>query len=248
MALQCLQQRGIGVQAALSLRLVGADAETIGLGRGTVNGMSLLSRGLDWRDGDNVVVARGEDPADLAPWTALRGRGVEHRTVEPVGGRITPEAVLELVDARTRVVALGHVQPDSGCRTDVRRIGAELDRRGVLFAVDGSQSAGALRLDLAAMPVDFLAARASAWLLGPLGAGFCYCRPELLARLSPPAEAFQEASFSILDAAAFHQTLCRLIARLQDSHGAVRPGSGAPAGEARVRRGDRCGPSTSRRC
>lgn len=192
-------------------RLVGADAETIGLVRGTVHGMSLLSRGLDWRDGDNVVVARGEDPADLAPWTALRGRGVEHRTVEPVGGRITPEAVLELVDARTRVVALGHVQPDSGCRTDVRRIGAELDRRGVLFAVDGSQSAGALRLDLAAMPVDFLAARASAWLLGPLGAGFCYCRPELLARLSPPAEAFQEASFSILDAAAFHAAVDLLL-------------------------------------
>jgi cysteine desulfurase/selenocysteine lyase len=192
-------------------RLVGADAETIGLVRGTAHGMTLLARGLDWRDGDNVVAVHGEDPADASPWAALRDRGVEHRRVEPVAGRIAPEAVLELVDARTRVVALAHVQPGNGCRTDVGRIGAELDRRGVLFAVDGSQSAGALRLDLAAMPVDFLAAGASGWLLGPLGIGFCYCRPELRARLSLPGDGFEESSLSLLDVSAFQAAVDLLL-------------------------------------
>ncbi len=214
--------------------LVGAEPETIGLVRSTAHGLSLLAQGLDWREGDNVVGARGEYPANVYPWMALRDRGVEYRMAEPVEGRITPPAVLPLVDDRTRVVALSHVQFWNGYRVDIEAIGAELDRRGVLFAVDAVQSVGALRLDLSALPVDFLAAGAGKWLLGPLGIGFCYCRPELLHRLRPvlvgvgsvkrdheyfdyayelceTARRFEESSVSILDMAAFQAAVDLLL-------------------------------------
>ncbi len=200
-------------------RLVGAEPESIGLVRGTAHGLSLLAQGLDWRKGDNVVGARREHPANVYPWMALGDRGVEVRMAEPVAGRITPDAVLSLVDDRTRVVALSHVAFWNGHRVDIEAIGAELDRRGVLFAVDGMQSVGALRLDLSRLPVDFLAA-------GAQGIGFCYCRPELMRRLRPvlvgrgtvkggaqcfasdlepwdTARRFEESSVSILDLAAF---------------------------------------------
>jgi len=207
-------------------RLVGAEPETIGLVRGTAHGLSLLAQGLDWRDGDNVVGARGEYPANVYPWMALRDRGVEFRMAEPADGRITPDAVLSLVDDRTRVVALSHVEFWNGYRVDIETIGSELDRRGVLFAVDAIQSVGALRLDLSRLPIDFLAAGAQKWLLGPQGIGFCYCRLELLHRLRPvlvgtgsvkrnneyfsydfdlgeTARRFEESSISVLDMAAF---------------------------------------------
>ena len=206
--------------------LVGVEPETIGLVRGTAHGLSLLAQGLDWRAGDNVVGARGEYPANVYPWMALRDRGVEYRLAEPVGGRITPAAVLSLVDDRTRVVALSHVQFWNGYRVDLAAIGTELDRRGVIFAVDGIQSVGALSMDLSTLPVDFLAAGASKWLLGPVGIGFCYCRSELLPRLRPAlvgvgsvkrdgeyfdyayelretARRFEESSVSVLDMAVF---------------------------------------------
>ncbi|HSR23924.1 MAG TPA: aminotransferase class V-fold PLP-dependent enzyme [Candidatus Eisenbacteria bacterium] len=215
-------------------RLVGAEPETIGLVRGTAHGVSLLAQGLDWREGDNVVGARGEHPANVYPWMALRDRGVEYRRAEPVEGRVTPASVLALVDDRTRVVALSHVQFWNGYRVDIEAIGAELDRRGVVFAVDAAQSVGALRLDLASLPVDFLAASAYKWLLGPLGIGFCYCRPELLPRLRPllvgagsverdkeyfddayepcdTARRFEESSISILDVAAFQAAVDLLL-------------------------------------
>lgn len=193
-------------------RLVSVEPETIGLVRGAAHGLSLLARGLDWRSGDNVVWARDDFPASAQPWAALRDRGVEHRLAEPVDGRITPDAVLSLVDDRTRVVALSHVQAWNGCRADLERIGAELDRRGVVFAVDGDQSAGALRLDLSELPVDFLAASASRWLLGPLGIGFRYCRPELLGRLRGRVDVeFEESSVSILDVAAFQASVDLLL-------------------------------------
>jgi len=215
-------------------RLVGAQAETIGLVRSTAHGLSLLAQGLDWREGDNVVGARGEYPANVYPWMALRDRGVEYRMATPAGGRITPAAVLSLVDDRTRLVALSHVQFWNGYRVDIETIGDELDRRGVLFAVDAVQSVGALRLDLSALPVDFLAAGAGKWLLGPLGIGFCYCRPELLPRLRPvlvgvgsvkrgqeyfdyaydlreTAHRFEESSVSLLDVAAFQAAVDLLL-------------------------------------
>lgn len=215
-------------------RLVGARPETIGLVRGTAHGLSLLAQGLDWREGDNVVGARGEHPANVYPWMALRDRGVVYRMAEPVDGRVTPASVLALVDDRTRVVALSHVQFWNGYRVDIEAIGTELDRRGVVFAVDAAQSVGALRLDLASLPVDFLAASACKWLLGPLGIGFCYCRPELLPRLRPllvgtgsvkrdreyfdyayepcdTARRFEESSVSLLDVAAFQAAVDLLL-------------------------------------
>ena len=170
---------------SLLARLLGTAPETIGIVRSTAHGISLLAQGLDWRPGDNVVGARGEYPANVYPWMALRDRGVEHRLAEPVEGRVTPDSVLSLVDDRTRVVALSHVAFWNGYRVDLSAIGAECRRRGVLFAVDAIQSVGALRVDLAELPVDFMVAAAHKWQLGPVGIGFCACRPELLPRLRP---------------------------------------------------------------
>jgi selenocysteine lyase/cysteine desulfurase len=166
-------------------RLVGAPPDTIGFTRGTAHGISLLAQGLDWREGDNVVGARGEYPANVYPWMSLQDRGVEYRLAEPVDGRVTPQSVLDLVDGRTRVVALSHVEFWNGFRVDLEKIGAECRSRGVIFAVDAIQSAGALRIDLASLPVDYLCAGAYKWLMGPTGFGFLYCRAELVERLKP---------------------------------------------------------------
>jgi selenocysteine lyase/cysteine desulfurase len=166
-------------------RLVGAEPDTIGIIRGTAHGVSLLAQGLDWKKGDNVVGALGEHPANVYPWMALRDRGVELRQADLDGGRLTVPSILSLVDDRTRVVALSQVQFWNGFRVDIERIGAELDKRAVVFAVDGTQSVGALNLNLSKLPVDYLSAAACTWQLGPKGIGFCYCRPELLSRLRP---------------------------------------------------------------
>jgi cysteine desulfurase / selenocysteine lyase len=215
-------------------RLVRVHPDTIGLVRSTGHGISLLSGGLDWWPGDNVVGARGEYPTNVYPWMALRDQGVEYRLAEPVEGRVTPEAVLSLVDERTRVVALSHVEFWNGYRVNLEAIGAELRRRGVLFAVDAIQSVGALDVDLGGLPVDFACAAAYKWMLGPKGIGFCYCRPELLAELRPvligtgtvtnpreyfeysyvpsdTARRFEESSVSVLDAAAFQSAVDLLL-------------------------------------
>jgi cysteine desulfurase/selenocysteine lyase len=166
-------------------RLLEVRPESIAITRGAAHGVSLLAQGLDWRPGDNVVGSELAHPAIFCQWTALADRGVEFRQAKLEQGRLTPDALFSLVDDRTRVVALSHVQHWNGCRIDLGAIGRECDRRGIIFAVEAIHSAGALRLPLSKLPVDFLAADAGKWLMGPAGAGFCYCRPELLKRLRP---------------------------------------------------------------
>src|SRR2546421_896916 len=166
-------------------RLFTCGADHIALTRSTAHGISLLAAGLDWQAGDNVVGARGEYPANVYPWVALGRRGVEFRMADNTGGRVTPESVLELVDARTRVVALSHVEFWNGYRVDLETIGEECRKRGAILAVDAIQSAGALRLDLSRLPVDYLAAGSYKWLLGPQGIGFAWCHPDLLPRITP---------------------------------------------------------------
>jgi cysteine desulfurase/selenocysteine lyase len=206
--------------------LVNGSADSIALTRSTAHGLSLLAQGLDWSFGDNIVGAVGEYPANVYPWMALASRQVEFRQASPVGGRITPEDVLSLVDARTRLVALSHVAFWNGFRVDIETIGAECRRRGIVFAVDVMQSVGALRVDVGRLPVDFCAAGAGKWLLGRSGIGFLFCTPALLERIRPVivgarsvaghdryfdydltfahgARRFEESVVSLLDTAAF---------------------------------------------
>jgi selenocysteine lyase/cysteine desulfurase len=156
------------------------------------------------------------------------------RLVEPLHGRVTPEAVLSLVDGRTRVVALSFVQFWNGYRVDLAEIGAECRKRGVIFAVDGIQGLGVLPFDLEAMNADFVAAGAGKWLTDPPGVGFTAWRPELLERIDPilvgtgsvedrlnyfeptlkyaaTARKFEESALSWLDIAAFSAAVGLLL-------------------------------------
>ncbi|MGH2812753.1 MAG: aminotransferase class V-fold PLP-dependent enzyme, partial [Actinomycetota bacterium] len=127
-----------------------------------------------------------EFPTNLYPWMNLSSRGVEFRRVDLIDGRVTPESVFELMDDRTRVVALSLVQFWNGYRLDVDTIGVECRRRGALLVLDAVQGVGALRIDVSAQPIDALAAGTSKWLLGGPGAGFAWIRPDLIERLDPP--------------------------------------------------------------
>jgi len=217
----------------LIARLINASAESIALTRSTGHGISLLAQGLDWKPGDNVVGAVGEYPANVYPWMALATRQVEYRQAKPVDGRVRPEDVFGLVDARTRVVALSHVEFWNGYRVDLETIGAECRRRDIVFAVDVMQSVGALQVDVGRLPVDFCAAGAGKWLIGPSGIGFLFCAPALLERIrpvivgarsvagndyftydlmfAPGARRFEESVVSMLTTAAFGAALDLLL-------------------------------------
>jgi len=171
---------------ALAAGLLRAQPEEIALVGPTSLALSLVAAGLPWRKGDNVLVYLDDYPSNVYPWLALAGRGVEVRLLQTPGlGCIRPPDVVSQVDAHTRLVALASCHFVAGYRINHQAIGRMLHARGILFCLDAIQTLGAFPTTIE--HVDFLAADAHKWLLGPCAAGILYVRRSLQEQLAPTA-------------------------------------------------------------
>ncbi len=164
------------------------DAESkdeIAFLKNTSEGISSVAFGLDWQAGDNIVLAREEFPSNRIPWEAVAERhSAEIRWVD-VNAAETPEhALLEQVDSRTRVLTTSSVHYASGLKMDLSLLGQALHDTPTLFCVDAIQSLGAHSLSVRESRIDFLAADAHKWMLGPEGIALFWVRPELYERLN----------------------------------------------------------------
>lgn len=166
-------------------RLINAGADEIAFVKSTSHGLSLVANGLDWKPGDNVLVYEKEFPSNLYPWLNLKTRGVEVRIIPSRDNSILINDIKKLIDPRTRLLALSSVQFVNGFRIDLKRLGELCKARKVLLCVDAIQSLGVLPMDVQECGIDFLAADAHKWLLGPEGIGIFYCRKELAGQLAP---------------------------------------------------------------
>jgi selenocysteine lyase/cysteine desulfurase len=170
----------------LAARLLSAQMDEIALVGPTSLALSLVAAGLPFRKGDNILIYHDDYPANVYPWMALAARGVEVRLLNVRAlGRIRAVDVQGQVDENTRLVALASCHFISGFRIDVSGLGAWLRGRGILFCVDGIQTLGAFPTSVE--HVDFLAADAHKWLLGPCAAGIFYVRKAVQEQLRPAA-------------------------------------------------------------
>jgi selenocysteine lyase/cysteine desulfurase len=165
-------------------RLAGApSADDIAFLKNTTDCISTVAWGLDWQAGDNVVLPAGEFPSNRLPWLAQAARGVEAREIDIRAADDAETALIDAMDARTRLLTVSSVQWADGFRLDLERLGAACRARGVLFFVDAIQQLGALPVDVEACGADFLAADAHKWLLAPEGIAVFFCRAEVRPRL-----------------------------------------------------------------
>lgn len=166
--------------------MINARAEQIAFMRNTSDGLSCVANGLEWKAGDNIVTYRNEFPSNVYPWLRVRDtKGVEIRSCEERDGRIDLDELISMIDAKTRVVALSHVQYASGFRTDLERIGRAARRHDALLVVDIIQALGVIPIDVDGELIDAAAAAGHKWLLTPEGIGLLYLSERARARIEP---------------------------------------------------------------
>ncbi|MGC8794113.1 MAG: aminotransferase class V-fold PLP-dependent enzyme [Bryobacteraceae bacterium] len=166
-------------------RIRGKVAHLINATRGDIafvpnvaTALGLLLSGIQWQPGDRIVTLELEFPDLIYHPALLAACGVEF--VETSWARF-PHALTR----NTRLVAVSEVNYITGFRAPLAEIAPELRQRGILLFIDGTQSAGALRFDAAAIQPSIYAVHGYKWLLAPDGAGFMYVHPELRERLAP---------------------------------------------------------------
>jgi selenocysteine lyase/cysteine desulfurase len=166
-------------------QLVGAPPDQVVLGNSTSYGLHLIANGLDWREGDEVLVIEGDYPATVLPWRRLERRGVETRALRATGPTLSADELAAAIGQRTRLLAVTWVDSFTGSALDLDALAAVCARAGVLLVVNASQALGARHLDVVRTHVDAVVSCGYKWLCGPYGTGFAWIRPALLAELEP---------------------------------------------------------------
>lgn len=170
----------------LLANLLGARPEQVAFMRNTSDALSTVANGLTWRQGDNIVTFHGEFPSNIYPWLRIRDVfGVEVRMCEERDGRVDFEDLSKLVDQKTRVVAISHVQFASGFRTNLERLGRLMRQHDALLVVDAIQALGVVPIDVEAELVDVAAGASHKWLLAPEGIGYLYLSDRARERIQP---------------------------------------------------------------
>jgi len=170
----------------LVARMLGARPEQVAFMRNTSDGLSTVANGLDWRPGDNLVTFRNEFPSNIYPWLRVRdGLGVEVRMCEEREGRIDLEELIGLIDGRTRLVAISHIQYASGFRADLERLGRAARAHDALLVVDVIQALGVVPIDVESELIDVAAGGCHKWLLTPEGVGLLYLSARARERIQP---------------------------------------------------------------
>lgn len=211
-------------------RLIGASSEEVALIKNTSEGISFVAAGFPWKEGDNLVTANVEFPANVYPWMRLEARNIEVRMVQAREGRVRKDDVIAACDGRTRLIALSSVEFSNGYRNDLPGIGEFCQKRGIFFFVDAIQSLGVIPMDVRAYGIDALAADGHKWMLSPEGIGGFFISRDVMEmvepvvlgwhsvrnrfdfeqydfRLSPDARRFEPGSFNTVGLAAFGASL-----------------------------------------
>ena len=104
----------------------------------------------------------------------------------PDGFNIDMDAVRDAIcNNKVDIVALSHVQWNSGYKIDLQDIGRLCKAHGVLFFVDATQSIGACTINLAELNIDVFAASNYKWMNAGFGTGILYVADSFLAKYAP---------------------------------------------------------------
>lgn len=157
-------------------QLINCQAEDVAFAMNAASALSLFLGGICWNPGDRIVTLRDEFPNQYYFAASLAPRGVELVEMDEICS--LPE--------NTRAVVISTVNYSNGYRPDLLHISRLTRAAGALLYLDGTQSVGALRFDVAAIQPDMLAVDGYKWLLCPNGATFFCISPELRRRIQPP--------------------------------------------------------------
>lgn len=177
------------VRGVIARFLNAGDENTIVLNSGTTEGINLVA--YSWamprfEPGDEIVLSVMEHHANIVPWHFLRERqGAVLKWVETApDGSLDPEAVIDAIGPRTKLVAVTQCSNVLGTVVDVKAITEGAHAKGVPVLVDGSQGAVHMPVDVQDIGCDFYAITGHK-LYGPSGSGAIYIRPERMAEMRP---------------------------------------------------------------
>lgn len=202
--------------------LLGVEKEEIVLTDSTTEGLALVLQAIRFDEGDQIITSNAEH--DVVRYL-VSDLIEKHRNFfginlswHPQGH--DPKDIDLNVTRKTRLVLLSDIVFTRGDRLPIKEIiqkcrekfAEEVEKdvnkprsSGILFLIDGAQSAGQIPLDLKAMDCDFFAMDGHKWLLASEGSGALYVRKCFLEGVDPSVHFTFIKNYMVVDwDAGFH--------------------------------------------
>lgn len=131
--------------------------------------------------GDHIISTMLEHNSVLRPLYHLEKDGIAETTYVPFDrhGYLDPDDIRKALRKNTKMVVVNHSSNIIGTVQPVAEIGKICKEAGVLFVVDGCQSAGITHVDMQAMGIDVFVFTGHKCLMGPTGIGGTYVMKEV---------------------------------------------------------------------
>ncbi|KEJ97473.1 cysteine desulfurase [Pseudosulfitobacter pseudonitzschiae] len=177
------------VRGTIARFLNAGSEDDIIFNSGTTEGINMVAYGWAMprlQAGDEIVLSVMEHHANIVPWHFLRERqGVVLKWVDVDStGALDPQAVIDAIGPKTKLVAVTHMSNVLGTHVDVKAICAGAHAKGVPVLVDGSQAAVHMPVDVQDLGVDFYAITGHK-LYGPSSSGAIYVHPDRMREMQP---------------------------------------------------------------
>jgi cysteine desulfurase / selenocysteine lyase len=171
---------------ASAAKLIGGRPEEIAITTGASAGMAAVANGIDWKPGDEVLIAQGEFPSHFSTFLPLEAAGkLKVKVIMPAGRFHTTDDFLKHIGPHTRLVSASLVRFDNGVRLDAAKVAQACHSVGGFLLLDVAQCAGAVPMNVDKLGADFVAASGYKWLLSPYGTGFFWARGAAIDQMLP---------------------------------------------------------------
>jgi cysteine desulfurase/selenocysteine lyase len=166
-----------------------ADAKEIIFLRGTTEAINLVAQTYGRKNvgaGDEVLITAMEHHSNIVPWQMLCEEKGARLRVAPINdrGELQLDEFEKLLNAKTKIVAVGHLSNALGTINPIREIARMAHSHKAVVLVDGAQAAPRMAVDVQALDCDFYAISGHK-IYGPTGIGFLYGKTELLEAMPP---------------------------------------------------------------
>jgi selenocysteine lyase/cysteine desulfurase len=168
-------------------QLVNASSDRLALVPSASYGMAIVAKNLaskkGLKPGHHILLVQDEFPSDVYAWDEICAqKSLRIRTIAPPDtmderGKVWNQRLLAAINTETALVVISPVHWADGTLFDLKAIANACRLNDALFVIDGTQSVGAMPIDIQEIKPDALVCAGYKWLLGPYSCGFAYFGP-----------------------------------------------------------------------
>jgi selenocysteine lyase/cysteine desulfurase len=170
--------------------MAGCSPAELCITRNTTESIDTVVSGLDWKPGDEAVMAAQDYGHMLAQFRLMaRRHGIVNRVVsvplDPKSDNEVVDVYAAAITPKTRLMMVSHMINVTGHILPVRKIADMAHARGVDVLVDGAHAFAHFDYRIPDLGCDYYAASLHKWLGCPLGTGILYVRRDKIRALWP---------------------------------------------------------------